>query len=126
MPSVTARADRSTCSSPQGRSATTSGRGRCSAASQRSIGCSGIAAMTPTGSGKPCRTRGYEPASPVESSARHRSNTTSADTSGATASRSCLAGSRTGGAWQPDTTDARRSSSRPSRSRQPSFIGYES
>ena len=31
--------------------------------------------------------------------------------------RSCLAGSRTGGAWQPDTTDVRRSSSRPSRSR---------
>ena len=58
MPFATARVDRSTRSSPPGRSATTSGRGRCSAVSQTETGCSGIAAMTPTGSEKRCRTRG--------------------------------------------------------------------
>ena len=42
---------RSTCSSPQGRLAITSARGRRSAASQRSTGCSGIVVMMPTGSG---------------------------------------------------------------------------
>ena len=59
--------------------------GPCSAVCQRSTGCSGIADMTPTGSEKRCRTRGYAPASPAESNARYRSNTTSADTGGATA-----------------------------------------
>ena len=45
---------------------------------------------------------------------------------GATGSRSCSAGSRIGGEWQPDTTAVRRSSSQLSLSRQPSYIGYES
>ena len=39
-----------------------------------------------------CRTRGYGPASPAGSNARCRSSMTSADTSGATVSRSCSAG----------------------------------
>ena len=51
-PFATARGVRSTCSSPPGRSATTSGHGRCLAAYPMLIGSSGIAAMMPTGSEK--------------------------------------------------------------------------
>ena len=106
--------------------ATTTAHGRSSAACRRSTGCSGTAAMTPSGSGKRCRTKGYAPASPGESNARHPSDTTSADTNAATASRSCSAGSRTGGASQPAMTAVQKSSSQPSPSPQPSSTGYES
>lgn len=85
----------------------------------------GIEATMPTGSDTRCKTRGYAPVSLDENSARKPSNTTSTDTNGATASRSCSAGSRIGGAWQPAMTVAHRSSCRPSLSPQPSFIGYE-
>jgi len=58
------------------------------------------------------------PASPVGSNAGRRSSMTSDATSGDGASRSCSAGSRSGGAWQLDTTEVQRSSSRPSPSQQ--------
>ena len=86
----------------------------------------GVAAMTPTGSGKRCKTKGYAAASRSEGSERPRSNTTSPDKSGATASRSCSEGSRAGGAWQPTMTAVPRYSSRPSTSPLSSSIGYES
>jgi len=47
----------------------------------------GDAATTPTGSEKHCKTRVYAPASPVESSGRPRSNTTSVAKSDETASK---------------------------------------
>ncbi len=57
--------------------------------------------------------------------ARQRSNTTSGDTSTAIASSACSIASRTGDEWHHAITDAQRSSSRPSLSRQQSFSGYE-
>jgi len=56
------------------------------------------------------QTRGSRPASPAGSLATSLSNTTSEDTSGAVASRSCLSGSRIVDEWQPDTTGRRRCS----------------
>ena len=44
--------------------------GRLSAACRRSIGYSVTAGMTPTGSEKRCKTKGYAPAYPAESNAR--------------------------------------------------------
>ena len=126
MPSATVRGDRSTCSSPPDRSAITSAHAHCSAAYQTSNGCSGIGATTLTGSEKLCRTRGYAPVSQAERNARRRSNTTSGDTSGAIASRSCSEDTRTGGVWPPDMTGARRFSFRPSPLPPSSSTGYES
>jgi len=64
--------------------------------------------MTPTGSEKHCKTKGYVPTYWAESNVRQQSNTTNLDTSAAIGSRSCLAGSRFGGLWG----DLRRSNRR--------------
>src|SRR5690606_40151379 len=53
------------------------------------------------------------------------SSTTSDGTNAATGSRSCSAGSRTGGALRHATTDVPRSSYPPSHSQQLSSSGYE-
>ena len=70
--------------------------------------------------------KGIRACIPGRKQRKARSATTSAATNGATGSKSCSAGSRIGGAWQPDTTDAQRSSSQQSPSPHSSFIGYES
>ncbi|MFT7311397.1 MAG: hypothetical protein ACI853_001895 [Paracoccaceae bacterium] len=65
------------------------------------------------------------PVFPCVSCARKPLRTTSGATNGATVSRECSGGSRTGDVWQHATTDAQRSSSRQSPSPQPSYSGYE-
>lgn len=67
-------------------------------------GCSRIGAMMQIGSAKPCQTEAQGPASLVASHASRPLDTTSAVTNAATASRECLAGSKTGDASQPAMT----------------------
>src|SRR6056297_3402510 len=95
--------------------------------------------MTPTGSEKRCKTKGYgpfradlihwiksgRPAPQAGNPATRPFATTNGDTSADTASKSCSADRRTGGASPPATTDARRSSCPPLRSPQRSSSGYE-
>src|SRR6056297_3040885 len=95
--------------------------------------------MTPTGSEKRCKTKGYgpfradlihwiksgRPAPQAGNPATRPFATTNGDTSAATASRSCSADRRTGGASPPATTDARRSPCPPLRSPQRSSSGSE-
>ncbi|WP_456152405.1 IS5 family transposase [Paracoccus caeni] len=71
------------------------------------------------------KNKGASPVSRAGSPEASPSHTTSAATDDGTALRSCSAGSKIGGASQLDTTDARKSSSPPSHSPQPSCSGYE-
>lgn len=79
----------------------------------RQNGCWPTGAMTPTGSEKRWKTRGYGRASRAGSLAPSPSATTSVATNAATGSRSCSADSRTGDGLPPATAEARRCSSPP-------------
>jgi hypothetical protein len=67
---------------PPGRSATILTRQPCSTTCRRRTGCSGIAAMMPTGSGMPWKPKAYSPASQAADRATSRSDTTSGATGG--------------------------------------------
>ena len=108
------------------RSANTPERQPCWMACPRQAGCWATGAMTPIGSATPLKRRELPHASLAENPGTSPSNTTSVDTKAATGSRSCSVVSKTGGASQHATTDARPSSYPPSHSPPPSGSGYES
>jgi len=103
----------------------TGAAGRFAARRARARG-SGIGDTMRIGIAKPLKIRGSRPASHRERTARFRSHMTKSAIANATRSRTALHASRTGGASQPVTTDARKCSCPPAHWPRSSRSGYES